>query len=154
MNDIKKVNGIFWELERWLGSTDKNKVFTKAEPLGVLQIGNFTTEFMSRFSDAGFKNINYIDETEMSTLRDKSKLFSVVGQNILNYDTIFINTGDDGYEIVSSGIPANVKTVIIRYVKSNVQIETLLSFMGYLGFYLAFEAVHKGDEVTDLLFKK
>lgn len=142
---MNQPNGIFLELERWLGKVGRT---------GILQIGNFSGEFFKRFLDANFETINYVDNDQLAKLGDNSKVFQAVGSTIQKFNVIFINTGDDGYETVSAGIPSNVEAVIIRYVKGKVPQDTIRQFMVYLNFLIKIEAEHKGGEVTDLLFTR
>lgn len=147
----QQYNGIFLEFDRWL----TEKCFFKPENRkGIVQIGNFTGEFLKNFVELGFKSVNYVDEDQFRALADKSKIFPIMGDAILNYDTVFINTGGDGYDVISGGIPKNIAYVVIRYKKTNVMVGTVEQFMNWLGFYLVIEGAHADGVINDLIFKR
>jgi hypothetical protein len=147
---MNQVNGIFLELDRWLIDTPRT---------GILQIGGFSGDFFKKFQDCKFKNINYVDDTDINKFSDKSKIFSnLTTHNDINvYNVLFINSSNV-YEIISSGIPANFTTLIIRYNKKKLDVsqDILFQFCDFLKFGQKYIAEHKGKNknLVDLIFIK
>ena len=138
-------NGIFLELERWFGNTEKK---------GILQIGNFTGGFFKRFVEFGFKNVNYIENEELNKMTDKTKVFYFIRNEFQNFNTIFINANEYEYDIVSEGIPANIDVIIIRFNKNQkrVKMDTLIKFIEFCGLDQKYLAEHKKGDIVDLFF--
>jgi hypothetical protein len=156
---MNQINGIFLELDRWLDNVDikTKKAKNPIARNGILQIGEFNMEFFKKYRDSGFKNINYIEESKIKSPSDQARLINFINDTNGLYNVLVVNSDKgDEYNLLSCGIPKCLDVLIIRhYTKiSKVKLNVLEELVNYLGFYLHFEAEHKGEEIIDLVFRR
>lgn len=144
---MNKANGIFLELDRWLGETNRQ---------GVMQIGNFSADIFETYRKCGFEEINYISDEDISKFDDKCKILAYIKdktENFKKYNVLAISSIDNEYDIVSAGLPKKFDVIIVRYHrKSAIGIDILIDFMNFLKYSVKYTAEHKDKILTDLYF--